>query len=690
MATKDSTKTQGSSGGAAAAAGVGFQERVAALAMAHILVGSDDLAALSLSGSFKLLSIHLETALAIDDVVLVGDQFRVLIQAKRTVSLSESTTSDFSTALAQFVKHHQNGSRAGDRYALATTLRSSDRVIYDLRKLTEAVRLNSQSLETDPLTEAEREVLRKTRRLISHHLGLTNDGVVTEAKVDEILRCIWILPLDVESGGRDEALAFALLKSRSIVDPALIWNALLELSSTLARRRGSVDQAGIHERLGHLVKPAGEKKVVEDDFRQEVQLMKSVATGMEVLILDQFQGMEGITVAAFYRFAKDGRQRLVFKKDMCIFPNGSAHKVLFRSATVEGTNRYFETNRSAMTSRKVTLVPYSGKDDPNESSWAKAHRDLLDRHLKRNGHLLQCLVCGDPVSENKALIAELDEDGADLSAGYVHLRCHRPSLRVLGEIQSDQFVKFAFLKDFDYESWILANKSGASSISQNLFSEGVHVVAWNAVGTSTKRGNWCIRIDLQDGGACYVHERTKVVRLGQVEAQEHAVELTSSFKVATDARNPWCYTSDRSLFGNYSLIASRLKPGQRLLKCIKAEAVPFSAAIDVAYSSKGNHYAPIVVLIELETGRPINIRNTVPLITNPFDLPTYLSNWSEAGFAVQPYAVSILANDQEFDSLVRSCLERTQQVVIDPLLDLKGTPLRGLVVRPLEDLIAKK
>ena len=688
MATKKRKKMQGTSGGAAAAAGVGFQERVAALAMAHALVGSDDLASMGLRGEMTLRSIHLETAQAIDDVVLVGDQFRVLIQAKRSVSLSDALTSEFSAAISQFVHHHQNEQRAGDRYALATTLRSSERVTFDLCKLTESVRLNAQALVSDPLTEAEMDVLRKTRQLISHHLGALRSGTVADEEVEQILRCIWILPLDIESGGRDEALALVLLKSRSLVEPELIWTSLLELASTLARRRGSVDIAGLQERFSHLIKPVGEKKTAEDDLRLPVQQMNSVAAGREVVVIDRLLGTEGITVADFYRFAEDGRRRLAFKDDICTLANGSTHKVLYRSATMDGTTRYFEANRAVIAGREVTLVPYAGTDNPNESPWAMAHRDLLDGLLKRNSHLLQCIVCGDPVSENKALVAELDEEGTELAVGYVHQRCHRPSLRVLGEIRSDLFVAFSFLKDFDYEAWILANKNGPSLISQSPLSDGLHYAGWKAVATSTTRGNWCVRIDLEDGSASYATERAKVVRLGQVEALQYAAEVVSAFEEATATRDPWCYTSDRALFGAYSSIASRLRPGQRLLKCLKAEAVPFSAAIDVAYSSKRNHYTPLIVLLELETGRPFDILGTVPLITDPFGLSTYLDNWSEAGVSVPPYAVSVVASDRDFDLLVSSSFERAHRVVIDLLVDMRGVPLRGLVVRPLEDLAA--
>lgn len=688
MTAKSSKKKQGTAGGAAVAAGAGFQERVAAFAMVHALVEGNELSSLALSVGQTLQSVHLETAQSIDDVVLRGDQFRVLIQAKRSVSLSEALDSPFSKAIAQFVYHHVTDRQPGDRYALATTRRSSDRVTFDLRKLTESVRLNAQALESDPLTESEQDVLRKTRQLISYHLRPLRTSAVNDQEVDEILRWTWILPLDLENGGTDESLALALLKSRSIVDPKLIWASLLELTSTLAGRRGSVDLAGLQDRVGHLFKAAGEKKVVEDEFRLSVQKMGSFTAGKEVVVIDGFHGTDGITVAEFYRFAEDGRRRVTFKSDVCTLVDGSVHKVLYRAATVEGTTRYFQANKAAMAGRKVTLCPYRGGDEPNESSWAKAHRELLDGLIQRNQHLLRCVVCGDPVSENKALVVEVDEEEVEPTVGYVHQRCHRPSLRVLGEIRSDLFAEYAVLKDFDYEAWVLANRYGPSLISQAPGRNEISYAVWNAASTGADRGAWCVRVGLADGCSCYVTERARVVRLGREEAIRHSTEMLGTFEKAAKARDPWCYTSDRELFGKYSLISTRLKPGQRLQKCVNAEAVQFTAAIDLAYSSKRNHYTPLVVLIDLETGRPLHVHSMIPLITDPLQLSTYLENWSAAGIQVPPYSVAVVGQDRDFDVVVASAFDRGLQVVIDPLVDMRGTPLRGFVVTSTERLVA--
>lgn len=60
MTAKSRKKKQGTAGGAAVAAGAGFQERVAAFAMAHALVGGDELASLALAVGQTLRSVHLD------------------------------------------------------------------------------------------------------------------------------------------------------------------------------------------------------------------------------------------------------------------------------------------------------------------------------------------------------------------------------------------------------------------------------------------------------------------------------------------------------------------------------------------------------------------------------------------------------------------------------------------------------
>lgn len=678
-------KTRGTSGGAAAAGGMNFQERLAALALAHFLIDSDDLFSVSPSVKARFQSLHMETADAIDDVVLLGKEVRLLIQAKRRLDISDSPSSEFSAAIAQFVRHHLWDRRKGDRYVLATSPQSSDRIVFTLRELTESSRLNATALTTDPLNETQKLVLERTQRLISYHLQALRPGAVATEEVNDVLRSIWILPLDLRSGGRDEALALALLRSRSLVEPRLIWNSLLELTATLAQRRSSVDVAGLEERFGHLLKPAGEKKTVQDEFRIEFEQVNDFGAGKEVVVFDHFGRTEEIFIGEFYRFASDGSRRLSFAGDLCTLLDGSSYRVIYRASTVEGARRLIEANLEKFKGRKVILMPYNGDDDLNGSPWAQTHRAALKTYLYANTRWLHCLVCSDPISEDRAPVVEVDELGHEATVGCIHSRCYRPSLRVLGEIRSDLFEQFSCLTDFDYEGWILANKHGPSLVSAAP-GEGVRYVAWTGKTAGTPRGGWCVQIELEDGGVSYGTERGKVVRYSQTEAFDSAKKMTTSFEKASANRDPWCYVADRSVFGTYSALAPRIKQGQRLIRCIGATAVPFSAAIDVTYSSKQNHYTPVLLLLNRETGLPIEIHGIVPMITSPFDFPSYLDNWEKAGATLPAYSIHMLGRDRDFDDVVVSCRERGLQILIDPIMDLQGTLLQGLVIKRLEDI----
>jgi hypothetical protein len=678
-------KTQGTAGGAAAAGGMNFQERVAALALAHFLIRSDDLFSISPGVEVEFHSLHMETAHAIDDVVLLGKEFRLLIQAKRKLDLSESLASDFSAAIAQFVRHHLEARLRGDRYVLATSLQSSDRIVFTLRELTESARLNATALATDPLNDIQKSVLERTRQLIYHHFQALRPGPVMADELDDLLRSIWILPLDLGSGGRDEASALALLRSRSLVEPRLIWNSLLELTATLTQRRSSVDRAGLDVRFGHFFKSAGEKKTVEDEFRFKFEQVNSFAAGKEVVVFDHFLGTEGISIGEFYRFAADGSRRLSFAGNQCTLLDGSSHPMLYRSSTVERVKGFIDANPETFSGRKVVLLSYNG-DDPNDSPWAQAHGEVLKGYLHGNPRLLHCLVCSDPISEDKALVVEVDELEHEPTVGCIHPRCYRPSLRVLGDIRSELFKQFSCLTDFDYEGWMLANRHGPSLISKSP-GEGIRYALWEGEIAGALRGGWCVRIELEDGGISYVTHRGKVVRKSQAEAIVKANEMTASFEQAIEKKDPWCFTADRSAFSIYSRLASLLKHGQRLLRCIKAVAVPFSAAIDVTYSSKRNHYTPMLLLLDRETGLPVEMHGTVPLITNPFEMPAYIDNWEKAGVTLPNYSVHVLDSDRDFDDVVASCRERDLQVVIDPMVDLLGVPLRGLVIQTIEDFV---
>jgi hypothetical protein len=86
--------------------------------------------------------VRFETRDAIDDLVILTDGPRLLVQAKRSLDFSTRGSSEFASVLRRFVAQFADAPEVEEVYVLATSPSASSRIRVDLRKLTEAARLN--------------------------------------------------------------------------------------------------------------------------------------------------------------------------------------------------------------------------------------------------------------------------------------------------------------------------------------------------------------------------------------------------------------------------------------------------------------------------------------------------------------------------------------------------------------------
>src|SRR5262249_39972762 len=150
-----------------------------------------------------------------------------------TINVSADPASEFGSVLAQFVGQYVSDNRPGDVYVLATSLEASSRIRKELRKLTEAARLNESDSAGVPLTAAEKDVLEKTQEIIrSHHEALTGRAITQEG-LKRILARIRICSLDIREGGSLETAALIMLSSKAVVPPRLLWGSLIALAVSL-------------------------------------------------------------------------------------------------------------------------------------------------------------------------------------------------------------------------------------------------------------------------------------------------------------------------------------------------------------------------------------------------------------------------------------------------------------------------
>lgn len=676
-------------GGAATNSGIDFQQRIAAFVLAHVLMDVKNYSALQLEEGLEVSQVRFETNDDIDDLVLQTSSGRVLIQAKRSLSLSDGPESDFSSVLKQFVDQYVNDNVSTDTYILATSSKSSQRITKELRKLTEAARLNEIGSSTNPLTKAEEEVLEKTRGLVREHFESKTGAPPSEVEFSSLFKRIRIALVDIEDGGPLESAILTLLSGRASVSPNLLWASLIALSISLAKDRLSIDRNALNQRMGKFIGSPNARSV--SDAAGEFLSLKcqgALSAGREILVIKSFVEDADYMIVELYRFEDDGRKRLKFFENKVELLNGTTWDVIHRAATYAGAYRFLEEQGEKFSNSRVVLIPINTETNVDDEPYAKVHAAHCANIAQSLENPLVCLNCGDSISEDIAPFIEVDEEQRDHCVGMVHSICLRPIDRVLGVIHSDFLRENRLLKNFDYNAWFQKALRGQGLFgSMSHLANRVFPVAWKPDYSTISKGGWCIKINLDDGSARYVHERGRVTRCSEEEATKLALWFNEGIEKARSNRDPWCYTSDSEGFSTYSGALQIVAPDEKCLFCNNAEPVRYTRPIGDAYSQYENFYAPLAILLEKSTGLPISVDTATFLISNPLNLEKYIDNWRHAGIELPEFVVSIIETDDQFDKFVGQTKDAGGGVIVNPLLQMNGELSSGFIIENYYELI---
>ncbi len=687
-AKREELTLTGSAGGSATNSGIDFQQRIAALVMAHMLCKEVDIPALHLEG-IKIRSIACETGDSIDDLTIRGDEQEIFIQAKTTITMSDLETSEYSSVIRQFVKQHLRDPKAGNRYILATSPAASSRVTKDLRKITTSVRLN-EDWSSNPLTKSEKEVLSKTRNLVNLHYRTIATKEPSDQETSALLRKMFVAVLDIEEGGSLEQAVRFLLASKSQIPPQLLWSGLISLGLTLARSRLSIDQTGLSERMGRYFTSKGTQQEVDhrESFFALTELGRRISSGREVLLVESPYEKADLLLVELMRFAEDGQLRTRFVDGQAILANDLRWKVVRRFSTYAGFQRYAEGRPAELEGKKLVWIPINSEEEFDASPYALAHSELCDQLFKENPNPFCCLHCGEFISEDMAPLVEVDEEGVPHSVGLVHQVCVTAIDRSIGGISSELFQEHKLLKNFDYHTWYERIQKG-QAVFRGSRPSSVAVVGWQPYHNDFSSGRWCVRVDLEDGSSRYITERAKVARRSERAAIEDAAELNAAIKQSRQKGDPFCYsqedgTSTGESFGTYSRLITL---GRTPVVCEKAAAAPYSRSIAESYNDVENFYAPLAFLVDTESGDPIVIADVITLITNPLELHKFLQNWQRAGVELEDFTVSVISTDERFDRFIHLAQAQHLKVIVDPLLTPSGDLVRGYPIENFNRLM---
>ena len=675
-------------GGAAVNAGADFQQRLAALLMAHMLCEVPSISFLGIREDLEINEVRFETNDSIDDLVIETSHGRVFVQAKRSLNLSNLIGSEYSSVLKQFVAQFATSNEQHDRYVIATTSKASQKITKELKKLTEAMRLNETGGDENPKTQVELEVISKTQTLIESHYKAFTGVELLKAEFEKIFSRIYVATVEIEEGSALEHAVIILLAAKSNVSPDLIWGALISFCLTLAKDRLSIDKEGLNDRMGCFFSEDNHvNQATEVEEVLKMQFAGTISSGREVLLVENnYQGPDYL-IMDLARFSDNGSKRLRFYEDKVELSDRNTFKVIHRTATYAGMERYLDKNIDKFKKENIALFSDTNEEDLDSKPFVRAYSERCERQARDSSNLLTCLHCGDPVSEHDCSFVEIDQADQNNRIGYVHSSCILPNDRVLGVIKSSLFERYKELKRFDYNLWY-ASASRGSALFNALSKLSVNVtpIAWKPDYERFARGKWCVKLNLEDGSARYAHDRGRVARYTREKAFEIAEYFSKQIDERRKAGDPWCYTSSDENFTSYSVAMEHMGGDVDIIKCATAEAVKYTKSIGEAYSKVDNFYAPLAHLLDEASGEAILLKNMHFLLTDPLVISRFIDNWRFAGFALRPFTVSIIVDDDHFDRFVRIAMTRKEAIVVDPIFNGSGSLVRGAPIVNFDEL----
>lgn len=676
--------------GSATNIGIEYQQRVSAWFLVSMLTKFNPENYISEIGELgDIDELRFETQNPIDDLVVKFQEKNIYCQIKRSVNLSTSKASDFYRTLSQFVDQYLEGSQS-DYFLLATSSKSSSKIVRELRKIISSMRLNDTGFAENPLNKSERSILETYKHVVGKIYKIKSGKDLTDDEFLEFSKRVIIEVFDIEDGSALDKSAVTLLATISDVNPRLIWGSLITNSLSLASKRMSINTDGIFGVIGrYLVKDDKvSREQQEQEYLEAIIQESDLPSGAEYLFVvhetEKFDHM----IIGLYRFNDDCSMRIKLSEGKYIHPSGEEFEVLYRASTFTGINRQIEDSEKYKSIKGIAVAVPEKLSEGNESECAKLHADLCLKLMRENKRLLKCLHCAKPISEDNALMVEIEEVGLPHAVGLTHSECLLPLDRILGKIESQLFKDYSDLKRFDFNLWAksLIKGQGLFASLESAQLQANKRIGWNPDYEHDQFGDYCIKILLSDGSEEYVRLRGVVQRYSLEKSKSERDYFTSIIEDSKLKGDPVGYSSESRMFSKYSVMMMAMGAKEDFLECKSVDVVKYNALIADSHNSTNHYYAPLAYLRVGNNKDALMIKDRLVLISDPLKFNLFKKNWDKINMIDQDYELNIIATDRDFDSMMIRFDNSGFGAVIDPLVDSDGSIINGLLLDNINNL----
>ena len=680
-------------GGAAVHAGVDYQQRVSAILLVCLHAKYDVSQLFGHTSPITPEVISYETSASIDDInVLSKERPEIYIQAKRSLSLSSSDTSEFKSVIDQFVRQHIANKQGTHIYALITSSAASRRITQDLKKILVSIQMNDSSFLNNPLSKQEKDVLKRYKTTVNvcyrTHMGedVSDDDFIAISKK------VSVLTWDVEHGMSFEKIAMVLLHANGFKMPELVWKYLIAQSVYYASQRMTVNYSGIEGILNRYkmqeVEPAQAEILINELLAPIVVDLEKLPTGKEVLLISSFTEDADLMLVECFRFDDSGQKRIHFEGEYVRWKGqDKKSKLIQRFASISAFEVFCKHDPSVISGKRIAIVPANGIEGVENSFHAEKQRKQCIKLLNNNNQLSKCLHSGKSCLTSNAYIVELDAPGLPATVGLVLENELRSLDRILGANFTEDFEKKE-LPNFDHGIWIASIHRGQGLVRS--LEEGLEVgnkqpvVVWNDANPNSSSYSYCVKFNMADDSFKYCFLRGKIERLPKNEAEQRCQFINDRLKEEREKGDPRCLTSESWTFANKSILESISLPNEDIVEVISAEVAKYSEIIGQTYNRSENYYAPLCVVRDEESELPLCLGSFVPLLSDPFHADELIQNWREAGIEIGNVYLAVLKNDYEFDDFVRQVFKDNFTPVIDPTMHPDGAAKSGTIIKNMD------
>ena len=664
-------------------AGIDFQQRVSAFMMILMEFGIGVSKVLGISNADeKIVKINFEACESIDDLVLTLESGKkIYFQMKRTISLSDDTSSEFYKVCKQFVSQYKKNRRFDFAYILMTRSESSGAIVQKLRRVLDGIRLSRSFEFIVTLNKEEKDAFDKFCSNIKNIHKKDYDEEVTEDKL--LMFCIktYVETLDIEGGEAYEKTIFLMLYDKLQIEPILFWDGLIARAVEYGANRRCVSVESLNQFFDeYKSKPSDKKKLnvtdVIDEWKRELQeediRFDYVVCKPTEKTQKEFEiSANTILVIEMYRFLESERKegRRYVSPDMLYLKNGMELVVLFRSSTQSRCEKFLESLYGEENSEIVIMPANKGKTKCTAAE--TMHKSLIVRSFDNNKGC-NCINCGKSITDKTAYLIEIDNDEVSNVAGLVHKECARPIDRIIGECFLQIKDDLVSLHRFDVNRWIELCKQGKTAWEAiSLMSVDKRVMVVNNFDVF-EDGNYCVCSILENGNNHYITKRGKIERFGKTEAVRWRDTYRQSIKKAKEDNDPLGYTAETISFGSYQQCLTNFS-NEKFIECIDAKIEPYNQVIASIYNDSNTFYAPLIYFSV--DGKPLILNNGVfPLISDPFKVANCLDNWKRIGNEIDIYELCIIENDNDFILKISSLISMR----IRPMVDCMFLPSQEL------------